>query len=91
MHDLSASQILLAATWSMVLLCTGHIIGAWPGHIRDERDAAVKDRDAVRTELGALQRQYWDIEEQLDAERLARQAAERQYLALLAHNLGDLP
>ncbi len=86
MPDLSAVEFAVAvAAWSSLALATGHIIGAWPGDVIRERNARTKERDAALTEVGALQRQLWDTEEQLDAERLARKTAERQYLDVLDH------
>lgn len=88
--DLSADveTVLAIAAWTSAALCVGHILGAWPGHIRDQRDARTTERDAARTQVGQLQRELWDTEERLDTERLARKEAEQKYFDIITHDLG---
>jgi len=78
----------LAASHSLIL-CVGHILGAWPGHVVEQRDARQAERDAAVTQAGQLQRQLWEAEEELGRERIARQDAESKYFAIVIHDLGE--
>jgi hypothetical protein len=77
----------LAASHSLTL-CVGHILGAWPGHVVEQRDARTVERDAAATQAGQMQRQLWDAEEELGRERIARQDAESKYFAIVTRDIG---
>ncbi len=90
MPHLSADgELVLAfAAWTSLALCAGHILGAWPGHIRDQRDARTTERDAAMTQAGQLQKELWDAEVKLDQERKARKDAEQKYFDIITHDFG---
>jgi hypothetical protein len=80
--------VLSHAVFGAFGLAAGHIIGSWPGHIRDQRDARTTERDAAVTQAGQLQQEVWDAEVRLDEERQARKDAEQKYFDIITHDFG---